>query len=137
LASRTWPIASNRRGALPRLVGAQLAVGRERREHRVACLGRFAAGLEERAPLALGLGVVAREPFLQRIARHLGVIGDEARVLGAEHVPGSLGREALQPLAPQRLGKRAVGIALEERADLVGIGAMDLAHQQPVRGIWL
>ena len=117
---------------LPGLVRRDPAIRGERCEDGIAGLRRLAARLEERARLALGLRIRARKALLQREARDLRVVRDEARMLRPEQVPRALRGEALEPFAPQRLGQRPVGIAAEEGADLGGVGAVDLAHQQPV-----
>jgi len=113
------------------------AVGDERGEERIAGRRRLARRREERAPLGGGARVAARQAVPKRVAGDLGVVREEPRVLRPERGPVAARGQGLEPFPAQRFGERAVPVALEEGADLGGIGALDGARKEPVRRIGL
>ena len=114
--------------------------GGERGEHRLADAPGASrpARKSARASAAASASSRARRSW-KRVAGDLGVVGDEARVLGAEERPTSprrRGPSAIRAAALSASG--AVGVAREEGAHLArDRRASSCADEQPVGGIGL
>ncbi len=123
--------------AVPGLRLGERALGERSREDRVARRRGFTRRQEEGPRLGEHVGVVASEAFLERIAGDRDVVARDQGILGAEEVPRGRGAEHLQPLAPQAVRKRGVSISAEKVRDFLGVAALEVAREQPIRGIRL
>ena len=121
----------------PGFLLADLSGGVQGREDAVAGWRRVAARDEERVRLDRDLGIRAREPLLERVARDLDILAGHARVFRAEQVPRLRGAERAQEFAAQALGERRAGIAREEGLHLFRVGVLDVAREEPIGGIGL
>src|SRR5262249_31943911 len=84
--------------------------GNERGQHRLAGFGRLPAAEPEGASLVERRVAIALAPPLCRVARELGVFAGRLLVLGPEQCPLSALAERFEPLRPQLLSERQLGV---------------------------
>ena len=114
------PGADQHAKPLPCFARAELAGLQDRPRESEAAFGKLTRRVPEGPEIAEHRGILALPAREQHVARHLGIVAGERRILRLEQLPSSAPAEHLEPIGAQLLGERSTRVSRKEVANVCG-----------------